>query len=443
MTPQPMTPQHAASRGFRRGLASALPGWVDEGLISTQAAETIRVRYALDEVAGSMQGLLLMCIYMVGAALIGGGAITFVAANWSAIPQAGQAGLLISVLLALHLTGYHIGYQRKTHPGLGHALIVVGTLMYGASIPLFGQIFHIDGDWPAGVALWSVGAAAMALAVGSVPTALAVIAGSLFAHAGLGFRGDDPVWWYTPLLVVSGLAFGRLYHSSVVTAGTVVASVVALLFYAGGTNDFQGVVTAALVSGLLLTTAGLLYRWPAGAQTVGIAVILLFAYILSFEEPARSLFPSTARYLQPPAPLSLHGMILLPMVIGAAALWVRALLAGRVAATPRIVLAAVCAVAALVPCLAIMAGDATAVVLAANAMLLALGAVLIWAGVRLTQRAEFWVGMLVIGAVIIGRFLEIDSGLLAKSVVFTGCGIAVILAGIRFEKMLRQKGLAT
>lgn len=434
-----MNPVTPATRGFRRGLAQALPGWVEEGIVSASAAEMLRMRYALDDAAGSMQRLLLLCIYMVGAALIGGGAITFVAANWSAIPQAGQAGLLIAVLLALHLTGYHIGYQRKTHPGLGHALIVVGTLMFGASIPLFGQIFLIEGDWRGGLAMWALGAGAMALAVGSVPTALAAIAGSLIAHIGYLGHLSVPAWWYAPLVAVAGLGFGRVHGSRAVTALTLVAAVTGLLFHAGPAHGFHGVLAAALVSGLLLTSAGHLHGKPTGATATGTLALLIFAYIASFQAPAESAFPPAATYLAPPAPLALHWGLLLPMGVGAASLWGWALAAGSLKNSPATVLAGLYAATAILLCLVLVLGDSTVLVIAANAALITLGGVMLWAGTRLADRLTFWTGMIVIGAVIIGRFFEIDTGLLAKSAVFVACGIAVIAAGLRFEKTLRTQ----
>jgi len=443
-----MTSESTASRGFRRGLAHALPGWIDEGLVSPEAADTLRARYALDEAAGSMQRLLLICIYMVGATLIGGGAITFVAANWSLIPQAGQAGLLIGAMLACHLAGYHIGYQRQTHPGLGHALIVVGTLIFGASIPLFAQIFELEGHWTGGVTLWAVGAAAMAAATGSVPLALAAITAAVVAQGGATTGRVDTSLWMAPLIAAGGLSFGRLAGSRAVTVFAVVGAGAALLFHAGDTHGFHGVVLAAMVTGLLLTTAGLLTRWPEGARTVGIGTTLFFAYLVSYEEPAKSVFRNDAWQLTPPFPEPMLALVLAAMVAGAAVLWARAfrageLDAGKLDARPQVMVAGLFAAAAILLSLMVLVTDAAALVLIANASLLALGAGLIGAGVRTAHRGAFWTGMIVIGAVIIGRFFEIDTSLLAKSAVFIACGVAVLVAGIRFEGALRRREIVS
>ena len=59
-------------------LKRELPQWVDDGLVEQSQADAISERYRLDD--DSTAGLVLPAIYIIGACLVGGGAVSFVAA---------------------------------------------------------------------------------------------------------------------------------------------------------------------------------------------------------------------------------------------------------------------------------------------------------------------------------------------------------------------------
>ncbi len=55
-------------------------------------------------------------------------------------------------------------------------------------------------------------------------------------------------------------------------------------------------------------------------------------------------------------------------------------------------------------------------------------------GLELNQRRAFWGGMILLTLQIITRMLEYETDLLLKSVVFVLCGVAIIGAGLWFER---------
>ena len=59
-------------------------------------------------------------------------------------------------------------------------------------------------------------------------------------------------------------------------------------------------------------------------------------------------------------------------------------------------------------------------------------------GLQSNQRRAFWGGMILLTLQIITRMLEYDTALLLKSLVFILCGIAVIGAGLWFERHLNS-----
>ena len=92
-------------------------------------------------------------------ALIGCGVVTFVAAHWDEMDRGIKVALLLLAMLAAHGTGYWLWRVRKpARPHLGHSLTVLGTLIFGASIMLFGQIFHISGRLDDAFLAWGAGA---------------------------------------------------------------------------------------------------------------------------------------------------------------------------------------------------------------------------------------------------------------------------------------------
>jgi uncharacterized membrane protein len=71
-----------------------------------------------------------------------------------------------------------------------------------------------------------------------------------------------------------------------------------------------------------------------------------------------------------------------------------------------------------------------------NVLLAVLGFGLIREALELGERRVFWGGIVLITLQIISRMLEYETALLFKSLVFVLCGVAVIFAGLWFEKYL-------
>jgi hypothetical protein len=75
-----------------------------------------------------------------------------------------------------------------------------------------------------------------------------------------------------------------------------------------------------------------------------------------------------------------------------------------------------------------------------NLALFGLAAVITWDGLHLAQRWRFWLGLLTLTLLVLTRFFEYDTDLLLKSFALLVCGIGVILAGLKFERVLAQRG---
>jgi uncharacterized membrane protein len=141
-----------------------LAAWRAAGLISADTEAAIRA-----EVAARRRGLGLSGVLgLLGAVLIGFAAMSFVAANWQDMSKLSRIALLLGGLWAAY--GAAGVLFRRNLPGFAHAAVLLGVALFGASIMLVAQMYHIDGHPPDAVLTWAAGALLAGVAVASNPT---------------------------------------------------------------------------------------------------------------------------------------------------------------------------------------------------------------------------------------------------------------------------------
>ncbi len=166
------------------------------------------------EHAGDLRQRVVRIVVGVGAVLIGAGVFSFVAANWQYISDWGRIGLIVTGMLAASVTGWALREYRD-YRFTGGALLLLGSIIFGAGIFLVAQIFNLQGNWPDGFVMWSMGTLAMAMATRlRVLYVLGLLVG-LIALAGYPFGLADPyaldAFLLTPAwLVLAGAAFALL-----------------------------------------------------------------------------------------------------------------------------------------------------------------------------------------------------------------------------------------
>ena len=424
---------------FLSTLRHELPRWVGDGLIDKGQADAISDRYALDDVRDDTAGLLLPAIYIVGACLVGGGAISFVAAHWDTIPIPLRLALLLGVMLGCEISGYVLWKVKGRRQKLGQALVALGALLFGANVFLIAQMYHLQGPPHGAFGLWTLGALAVAYSTMSSPAMLlASVTGFVWANGWIEAHPHDPCW-YPIVLCIACIPFLQRRCALTLTG---------LLFAAGAAAS----VCAARDSGeswaVYLTLAGLgaLYRglglWLRGSERardmaapamfLGGAVVLLPAYMLSFAEGPGD---SVVKHLWESEGWS--WTVLLGLIYAAAIVsWVVAIRRVPTAGVARSTHFGVLAAALLLPA-GILTGHEVVLSVMANLALLGVAGTLLQSAVTRGQRQEFWMGLMLLALVIVSRFLEWDTHLMVKSAVFVLCGLGVIFGGARFEKHLK------
>lgn len=160
---------------FIRQLKQELPKWLEAGIIPPGTDHAILQYVEKDKVSKS--SMLSINFAILGVILFGTGVITFFAANWDAMPKIIKLVLLFGVFWSAFV-GANEFFKRDWN-GLGHAMILLASILFGANIWLIAQIYHIDSHYPDGVLSWSLGAALAAYLLRSQASMVLAIALSL------------------------------------------------------------------------------------------------------------------------------------------------------------------------------------------------------------------------------------------------------------------------
>jgi uncharacterized membrane protein len=419
-------------------LKRELPQWVDDGLVEQSQADAISERYRLDD--DSTAGLVLPAIYIIGACLVGGGAVSFVAANWDSIPIPVRIGLLLTVMLGCETSGFILWKTRGTREKLGQALVALGAVIFGANVFLIAQIYHLHGPPHIAFGVWTLGALAVAYATFSSPTmALACITSFVWSTGWIDTHPHDLCWY--PLAICAACIPFLLRRSAMVFTGLMLAAGAAVSVCAGKDSGEQWATYASLIAlGALYSGLGQWLR--RGENTVHLAApalrlgglgVLIPAFLLSFHhgpesDMVRKLWVSEGW---------LWTVLLGLVYVGAAVSWLAALNRAPGEGERRMIRPLSMLAATLLVTAGIAAGHDVVLTVMANLALVGIAGGLLWDAVAAGHRREFWMGLGLLSLVMVSRFLEWDTHLMVKSAVFVLCGIGVVLGGVRFEKRLK------
>jgi len=236
--------------GYRNRLNRDLERWRSAGWITAEAETQIRADVEARSHSVGLPGALAI----LAAVLIGFAAMSFVGANWQDMPRLLRLTLLIGTMWAAYLLADQL-FKKAMLP-FGHAAVLLGCSVFGASIMLVSQMYHMDGNPPDAVLLWAAGTLLAGVLVRSNPTlAFALV---LFSVWGMweSMQRDEVFWPYllpwalvaaafawqrwSPGVHLSGLTlsgfivmFGYIWHDRqghelVVAAGTIMGFAAAL-----------------------------------------------------------------------------------------------------------------------------------------------------------------------------------------------------------------------
>ncbi|QKG58117.1 DUF2157 domain-containing protein [Hymenobacter sp. BRD128] len=205
----------------RKFLETESPAWVTEGLITEAQRERLLARYPSDAVQAV--GLLPL----LGSILVGLSALSVVAANWQRLPTPLRLGLLLGSLVAAYAGGEY--FLRRGNRRVGHGLIGLGLVLFGAGIILTSQLYQLVGYDVSGLLAWVVVGVLLSylyesqslillpIVIGAAVQTYCTQALGIFSYTivALVALGSGYRWWRRPdTLLASVLALGLLWQAA-------------------------------------------------------------------------------------------------------------------------------------------------------------------------------------------------------------------------------------
>lgn len=282
-------------RLFSNRLRKEFPRWVEHGWVTPENQRLI-LEQVSSHVGGARRAPVALAV--LGVLLFGAGVITFFAANWAEISKLTKLIVLFGSLWSAYAAaGWFLAREGTPEQRFGHALLLLGVILFGANIMLIAQTYHIAAHFPTGVLLWTLGAL---LVVYLVPTQLAGVAGlvlaGLWSGLELGALADlERLTVHWPFLVIWVLFLPQVYRRSWKHAATL--AVLAFLVWGVANLGYLAAKTEAdalyvvqivflaslclfLLGGIMERTESLLVFAPTVRRQGALAGLVSF-YILS------------------------------------------------------------------------------------------------------------------------------------------------------------------
>lgn len=187
---------------YKKRIAGDLERWRAAGWITPAGHSEI-----LKDVARPGGGPNLPAtLGILAAVLLGFAMMSFVAANWQDMSRLTRLALLFGGLWTSYAAAG--AFFQRGMEAFGHAAVLLGVALFGGSIMLIAQMFHIEGHAPDAILTWALGALFAGLVVKSNPAvALAMVLVAAWSFWESGETGD--VHW--PFLLGWGAVAAAFY----------------------------------------------------------------------------------------------------------------------------------------------------------------------------------------------------------------------------------------
>jgi uncharacterized membrane protein len=268
---------------------------VSGGIIDNGRAEAIRGLYPVEQAA---RPWALIAFSGIGAVIIGLGIVLLFAYNWQYMSKASKLSVVFLSLVISHGVGLCLFLKSERFRGVGEALTVLGSMLFGSGIWLVAQIYHIEEHFPTAFLFWGFGTLALAWAMPSVVQA--IMAAVLFTiWAGVeAVEFHAAMHWAIPLML-SLWVLAYLRRSIILLSVLILATGVLLGFLSAGSPHDEIIFTTLFSLAVLYVSLGFVSkeygRFPESSPVFlvfGMAAYFVMLYLLTFREIAREIFRS-------------------------------------------------------------------------------------------------------------------------------------------------------
>lgn len=477
---------------FRRELRTESERWWREGLIDSDLYQQLAERYQFADIEAATGNRFISIVIGLGGVLLGLGAITLVAANWQDWSRTLRVIIIFSAFLAVNGTGFYLWRRPKSRPGfqkLGLGLLLTGALIMGANLGLMSQLFHQSGAVSSLYLVWGLGVLVMAYALRLIPLGVLsfILIGMSYQQAMLG-RWWQPSYdadWlmrlqtYLPVLITPLYLPLAHWCRSRVLYGFWVINAMGMSLLAGTALVHWNSLTLASAVMMLMVLPWVyrarFWKWPSdhlaarvsarsllsqrlGAggtdeerldlfQPIGRSLAIWFvtigAYIFSFHRLWK--YNSDAAVADASMARSFVLSLIVLSAIALYGLWQSYIRRQQPTSSKSLwmttpIYFVVVTLIGISTALAFRGmGDAWMLgVVLVNGILFFVGSAMVHDGLMMGVRHRFWGGMATVVIGLMSRIFEYDTELLLKAIVLAVCGVAVIAAGLWFEKKTKS-----
>jgi len=270
---------------YRHKLERDLARWQTAGWVSEAGASAIRAELASRRSAFGVAPIFAM----LGAVLFGCAVMSFVAAHWTAMSKLARLALLLAGLWGCYGAAFIL--LRRQLSAFAQAAVLGGIAVYGASIMLIAQMYHMEGNPPDAVLMWALGALLAAVLVPSRPAlAASLVLGVVWtawerALAGVP-HGEFLALWAAAAVAAAWLGWRPGLHLAAIS---LVIWLVPLGFFLLDHRAHWIIAAIGVLAAVGAAAAGSAIdrRIAASAALFAYAIIVAFAglYLLAFVDP--------------------------------------------------------------------------------------------------------------------------------------------------------------
>lgn len=421
--------------GYQSRLKADLARWRAQGWISPE----VETRLHADALAHRRGVSVPTVVGLLGAALLGFGFIAFVAANWEDLSKLTRLIVLFGALWAAYATTFVL--HRANHPAFAELALLVGGVLFGASIMLIAQTYHISGYTPDALLLWAAGVLLSAALLASAPSlVLGIGLATLWVVWDTADGGRVPAW---QALIAFAVCAGLVWRQqSIVALHALLIGLIVWLF--AEFLDAKLQLWPLSLLGLAVCAVGLAgARAQKEEQRDFLPPLAIYGALLAFGAHLGHQIAREDGYLRltDAGYVGWMGFGLLAVVLAALA-WRRWLAPGP-AATIGLYGLGLCLLALVEPSrlLALTPLRPTvAIGMAFGALLLAASVWLIVQATDMGWRGLTVVGFLAFGAELLYIYFETFGGLLSTSLFYLVAGLLLIALSATFVWLERRKG---
>jgi uncharacterized membrane protein len=189
---------------YRHRVERDLARWQAAGWVSGAGASAIRNDLQSRQSPFSAASILAV----LGAVLFGFAVMSFVASNWTEMSKLARLALLLATLWGCY-GGAAFLFERRLN-AFAQAAVLAGIAVYGASIMLIAQMYHMDGNPPDAVLMWALGALLAVALVRSRPALAATFVLLVVWTCYERGLSEAPHWSFLPVWAAAAVAAGWL-----------------------------------------------------------------------------------------------------------------------------------------------------------------------------------------------------------------------------------------